>query len=209
MERNNESSLFRQRQSRERNDFLEGLVDPSTGQNVGDRIDQFKEYQSSGRIDNTKDARAVGDEIERLEVYSQQVENQLDQAVEEDRQRGGAGRDASTTPRGALPTFEERERDAGLFNTTPGRGLDDPTMEERERDAGLIGRDRRTTRFVPSPVPTEQDFPEETQAGGDDGELPEEKNIEDPLGTFGVILCINGNPHSASIYGQIGPKLET
>lgn len=205
MERNNESSLFRQRQRRERNDFLEGLVDPSTGQNVGDRIDQFKEYQSSGRIDNTKDSRAVSDEIERLETYSQQVENQLDQAVEEDRQRGGAAQDASTTPGGALPTFKEREADAGLFNTTPGRGLDDPTMEERERDAGLIGRDRNTTGIVPSPVPTDETG---GQTGGDDGELPEEENIEDPLGTFGVILCINGNPHSASIYGQIGPKLE-
>jgi len=206
MERNNESSLFRQRQRRERNDFLEGLVDPSTGQNVGDRIDQFKEYQSSSRIDNTKDSRAVSDEIERLETYSQQVEDQLDQAVEEDRQRGGAAQDASTTPGGALPTFEEREADAGLFNTTPGRGLDDPTIEERERDAGLIGRDRSTTGIVPSPVPTDETGGQTT---GDDGELPEEENIEDPLGTFGVILCINGNPHSASIYGQIGPKLET
>ncbi len=207
MERNNRESLDRQRQRRERNDFLEGLVDPSTGQNVGDRIDQFKEYQSSGRIDNTKDARAVGDEIERLEVYSQQVENQLDQAVEADRQRGGGGQDASRDTGDGMPTIEERERDAGLYNTTTGRGRDDPTMEERERDAGLIGRDRSTTGIVPSPVPTERDFPEETQTGSDDGELPEEKNIEDSLGTFGVILCINGNPHSASIYGQIGPKL--
>ncbi len=204
MERNNRESLFRQRQRRERNDFLEGLVDPSTGQSVGDRIDQFKEYQSSGRIDNTKDARAVGDEIERLEAYSQQVENQLDQAIEEDRQRGGSAQDASRDTGDGMPTIEEREREAGLYNTTTGRGLDDPTMEERERDAGLIGRDRSTTGIVPSPVPTDETG---GQTGGDDGELPEEKNIEDPLGTFGVIVVINNRPHSASVYGLVGPKL--
>ena len=204
MERNNRESLDRQRQRRERNDFLEGLVDPSTGQNVGDRIDQFKEYQSSGRIDNTKDARAVGDEIERLEVYSQQVENQLDQAVEADRQRGGGGQDASRDTGDGMPTIEERERDAGLYNTTTGRGRDDPTMEERERDAGLIGRDRSTTGIVPSPVPTDETGGQTT---GDDGELPDAEEQDDPLGTFGVIICVNGRPHRASIYGQVGGKL--
>jgi hypothetical protein len=77
-------------------------------------------------------------------------------------------------------------------------------MEERERDAGLIGRDRSTTGIVPSPVPTDETGGQTT---GDDGELPGEEEQDDPLGTIGVILCINGNPHSASIYGQIGPKL--
>jgi len=78
-----------------------------------------------------------------------------------------------------------------------GRGLDDPTMDEREAAAGLRG----TT--------TGRDFSDETQGQttGDDGELPDEKDNDDPLGTFGVIICINGRPHSASIYGQIGPKL--
>lgn len=208
MERNNEASLYRQRQRRERNDFLEGLVDPVTRQNVDDRLDQFKEYQSSGRIFSTEGrfgTRAVKEEIERLEEYKQQEKDrriELDKALEEDRQRGGAGQDASRDTGDAMPTIEERERDAGLFNTTTGRGLDDPTMEERERDAGLV------TGIRPSPVPTERDFPEEQ--GQPDGELdiPVEEP-EDQMATFGVILCINGNPHSASIYGQIGPKLET
>jgi len=205
MERDNKKSLERQRVRRQFNDLSEQLIDP-----IDEDIQELKDYKSSGRMDSTRGrfgARAVNDEIERLEGNKQKVQDQLDKAFEEDRQRGGAGQDASRDVEDGMPTIEERERDAGLYNTTTGRGLDDPTMEERERDAGLIGRDRSTTGIVPSPVPTERDFPEETQTGSDDGELPEEKNIEDSLGTFGVILCINGNPHSASIYGQIGPKL--
>ena len=78
-----------------------------------------------------------------------------------------------------------------------GRGQDDPTMDEREAAAGLRG----TT--------TGRDLSEqqERQTTGEDGELPDEKDNDDPLGTFGVIIAINGEPYSASIYGQIGGKL--
>ena len=149
-------------------------------------------------------ARAINDEINRLESGKQQIQDQLNRDLEADRQRGGGGQDASTRPGGAMPSFEEREAASGLFNTTPGRGLDDPTMEERERDAGLIGRNRSTTGIVPSTFPTDETRGQNTS---DDGELPDAEEQDDPFGTFGVILCINGNPHSASIYGQIGPKL--
>ena len=207
MERNNQASLERQRLRRQFNDLSEQLIDPTTKQNFDDRIDYLNELKSSGRIDNTKDARAVRAEIDRLEQGKQQAEDQLLKALEEDRQRGGAGQDASRDTGDGMPTIEERERDAGLYNTTTGRGQDDPTMEGRERDAGLIGRDRRTTGIVPSPVPTERDFPEEGQTTGDDGELPDAEEQDDPLGSIGVTICINGNPHAANIYGQIGPKL--
>ena len=179
MERNNESSLNRQRQTRQRNEYSENLIDPVTRQNVDDRLQALRNYKFSGGIDNTKDARAVRAEIERLEEYDQQTQGQLEQAQEEDRQRGGAGPDASAGPGGTLPTFEERERDAGLNlagnDTTSGRNFSDDTQ-------------RRTT--------------------GEDSELPDEKDNDDPLGTFGVIICINGRPYSASIYGQIGGQLE-
>ena len=204
MERNNRESLERQRLRRQFNDLSEQLIDPTTKQNFDDRIDYLNELKSSGRVDNTKDARAIKAEIERLEEGKQQAEDQLNQALQADRQRGGGGQDASRDTGDGMPTIEEREREAGLYNTTTGRGLDDPTMEERERDAGLIGRDRSTTGIVPSPVPTDETGGQTT---GDDGELPGEEEQDDPLGTIGVILCINGNPHSASIYGQIGPKL--
>ena len=203
MERNNESSLNRQRQRRQYNQNVEDIVDPVTKQNIDDAIQILKDYQSSGRMDSTSGkfgARAVGAEIERLEGEKQKAQDQLDQAIEEDRQRGGAGSDASTRPGDTLPSFEERERDAGLNlagnDPMSGRGQDDPTMDEREAAAGLRG----TT--------TGRDFSDETQGQttSEDGELPDEDN-DDPLGTFGVIICINGEPYSASIYGQIGGKL--
>ena len=202
MERSNELSLNRQRQTRQRNEYAENLIDPVTGQNINERIDYFNELQSSGRIDKTKDARAVRTEIERLEEYQQQRTEQFEQAQEEDRQRGGAGQDASAGLGGTLPTFEERERDAGLNlagnNTMSGRGQDDPTMDEREAAAGLRG----TT--------SGRDFSEqqERQTIGDDTDTPlPDEQPDDPLGTFGVIIAINGEPYSASVYGQIGGKL--
>ncbi len=202
MEKSNKSSLNRQRQTRQRNEYSENLIDPVTRQNVDDRVDYLNELRSSGGIDNTKDARAVRNEIERLEEYQQQRVEQFEQAQEEDRRRGGAGQDASVGLRGTLPTFEERERDAGLNlagnDPMSGRGQDDPTMDEREAAAGL----RRTT--------TGRDFSDETQGQttSDDGELPDEKDNDDPLGTFGVIVVINNRPHAASVYGQLANKLE-
>ena len=202
MERNNESSLNRQRQTRQRNEYSENLIDSVTRQNVGDRLDYLNELQSSGRIDNTKDSRAVKEEIERLEEYQQQRTEQFEQAQEEDRQRGGAGLDASSGPGDTLPTFEEREAAAGLNlagnDTMSGRGQSDPSMDEREAAAGLRG----TT--------SGRDFSDETerQTRGDDGELPDEKDNDDPLGTFGVMVVINNNVHGASIYGQVGQKIE-
>tara|TARA_R110001583_G_scaffold152803_1_gene304643 strand:- start:1389 stop:1997 length:609 start_codon:yes stop_codon:yes gene_type:complete len=200
MERNNESSLNRQRQRRQYNQDVEDIVDPVTRQNIDDAIQNLKDYQSSGRMDSTSGklgARAVGAEIERLEGEKRKAQDRLDRDSEEDRKRGGAGKDASTRPGGTLPTFDEREADAGLTDTMSGRGQSDPTMDEREAAAGLHG----TT--------TGRDFSDETggQTTGDDGELPDEKDNDDPLSTFGVIICINGRPHSASIYGQIGPNL--
>jgi len=96
-----------------------------------------------------------------------------------------------------MPSIDQREAAAGLNDTMSGRGQDDPTMDEREAAAGLRG----TT--------TGRDFPDDTkdQTGAEDGELPEEQT-DDPLGTFGVIVIINNRPHSASVYGQLGPKLE-
>lgn len=200
MERDNKRSLERQRLRRQFNDLSEQLIDPVTKQNFDDRIDYLNELKLSGRIDNTKDARAIRAEIERLEQGKQQAQDKLAQPVR-------PSQDVSRDTGDEMPTIEERERAAGLYNTTTGRGLDDPTMEEREADAGLIGRDRRTTGIVPSPVPTERDLPEERQTTGDDGELPDAEVQDDPLGTFGVIVVINNKPHSASVYGQLGPRL--
>jgi len=196
--------LDRQRQRREMREKADDQIDA-----IDDAIQDRKDYKSSGRMDSTRGrfgARAINDEIDRLESGKQQIQDQLNRNLEADRQRGGAGQDASRDTGDGMPTIEEREREAGLYNTTTGRGLDDPTMEERERDAGLIGRDRSTTGIVPSPVPTDETG---GQITGDDGELPDEGEEDDPLGTFGVIVVINNRPHSASVYGLLGPKLST
>ena len=204
MERNNRESLDRQRQRRQMREKADDQIDA-----IDDAIQDRKDYKSSGRMDSTRGrlgARAINDEIDRLESGKQQIQDQLNRDLEADRQRGGGGQDASRDTGDGMPTIEEREREAGLYNTTTGRGLDDPTMEERERDAGLIGRDRSTTGFRPSPVPTDETGGQTT---GDDGELPDEEEQDDPLGTFGVIVVINNRPHSASVYGLLGPKLST
>jgi len=207
MKRSDESSLNRQRERRKLRQSAENVIDA-----IDEQIDKYEDYQSSGRMDSTSGkfgSRAVKAEIDRLEGEKQKVEDQLAQGLEEDRQRGGAGQDASTGSRSGMPSMDQREAAAGLFNTTPGRGLDDPTMEEREIDAGLTGRDKNTTGMVPSPVPTGRDFSDETQGQttGEDGELPDEKDNDDPLGTFGVIVVINNNAHGASVYGQLQEKI--
>ena len=195
MERDNKASLDRQRRLRQMREKADDQIDQ-----IDDAIQNRKDYKSSGRMDSTAGrfgSRSINNEIDRLEDEKQKVQDRLDRDSEADRQRGGGGQDASTRPGGALPTFEEREADAGLTDTMSGRGQSDPTMDEREAAAGLRG----TT--------SGRDFSDETerQTRGDDGELPDEKDNDDSLGTFGVIICINGRPHSASIYGQIGPNL--
>lgn len=195
MERNNESSLDSQRRRRGIRQSAENKIDA-----IDEKIDQYKDYKSSGRMDSTKGrlgSRAINDAIDRLENEKQKAQDQLDLDLEKDRQRGGGGQDASAGLGGTLPSFEEREAEAGLTDTMSGRGQSDPSMDERESAAGLRG----TTAG--------RDFPDDTQGQttGEDGELPDEKDNDDPLGTFGVIICINGEAYSASIYGQIGGKL--
>ena len=164
---------------------------------IDDEIQKLKNYRSSGDINSTKLAKQVEGEIERLELVKQQAEEQFKQAQEEDRQRGGAGQDASTDTGNGMPTFEERERDAGLNldsnDPMSGRGLSNPTMDEREAAAGLFN----TTLG--------RDFTEQPRQLSEVVDMPSEE--EDQMATFGVIIAINGEPYSASIYGQIGGKL--
>ena len=187
MQGNNDASPMSQSQRRALRQRADNQIDF-----IDDQIDKYKDAQLSGRINNTKDARVVKAEIDRLENNKQQVQDQLDRDLDEDRQRRNEGQYGSRSSGNVMPSFSERERAAELNDTMSGRGQDDPTMNEREAAAGLRG----TTSG------------REGQTRGDDTDtlLPDEQP-DDPLGTFGVILCINGRPHSASIYGQIGPNL--
>ena len=202
MERNNEASLNRQRQRRQRNKYAEDLIDPVTGQNFNERIDYFNELQSSGKINNTEDLRELKIEIKRLEESAKQAQEQFKQTQEGNTRREVENKDSSESSGNGMPSFSERERAAGLNlagnDTMSGRGQDDLTMDEREAAAGLRG----TT--------SGRDFSEqqERQTRGNDTEteLPDEQT-DDPLGTFGVIVVINNRPHAASVYGQLGNKL--
>tara|TARA_R110000796_G_scaffold24439_1_gene69673 strand:+ start:1204 stop:1800 length:597 start_codon:yes stop_codon:yes gene_type:complete len=162
-------------------------------------IEGLKNYKSTGNIDNTEDARAVRAEIERLESIKQQGEEQFKQSQGGDIQGGGAGQGSPSGTGNGMPTFEERERASGLNfagnNTMSGRGQDNPTMDEREAAAGL--RDTTSGR----------DFFQEQSKSDKDLEESAEEQIDDPFGSVGVIVAINGEPYSASFYGQIGGKL--
>jgi len=192
MQGNNDASPMSQSQRRALRQRADNQIDF-----IDDQIDKYKDAQLSGRINNTKDSRAVKAEIDRLENNKQKVQDQLDRDLDEDRQRRNEGQYGSRSSGNGMPSFSERERAAGLNlagnNTMSGRGQDDPTMNEREAAAGLRG----TTSG------------REGQTRGDDTDtgVPDQEP-DDPLGTFGVIVIINNRPHSASVYGQLGPKLE-
>ena len=192
MQGNNDASPMNQSQRRALRQRADNQIDF-----IDDQIDKYKDAQLSGRINNTKDSRAVKAEIDRLENNKQKVQDQLDRDLDEDRQRRNEGQYGSRSSGNGMPSFSERERAAGLNlagnNTMSGRGQDDPTMNEREAAAGLRG----TTSG------------REGQTRGDDTDtgVPDQEP-DDPLGTFGVIVIINNRPHSASVYGQLGPKLE-
>ena len=166
---------------------------------IGSVIEGLKNYKSTGNIDNTGEARAVRAEIERLESIKQQGEEQFKQSQGGDIQGGGAGQGSPSGTGNGMPTFEERERASGLNfagnNTMSGRGQDNPTMDERERNAGLRGTTSGRNLSSQQEGKTESDDP-----------LPDEQ-IDDPFGSVGVIVAINGEPYSASFYGQIGGKL--
>ena len=118
MERDNRESLDRQRQRRQMRERADNQIDPVTGQNIDDAIQNLKDYKSSGRMDSTRGrlgSRSINNEIDRLEGEKQKAQDRLDRDSEADRQRGGGGQDASRDTGDGMPTIEEREREAGLY----------------------------------------------------------------------------------------------
>ena len=189
MQENNNASPMSQSQRRALRQGAENQIDF-----IDDQIDEYKD---------AKDERAVKAEITRLEGEKQKAQDRLDRDSEEDRQRGGAGQDASKSSGDGMPSFEERESAPGLNDTMPGRGQDDPTMDEREGAAGLSGT---TSGSATRPSVTTSGREGQTRGDDSDTGVPQE-NDDDSFGTFGVVICINGRPHAASIYGQLGPEI--
>ena len=187
MQGNNDASPMSQSQRRALRQRADNQIDF-----IDDQIDKYKEAQLSGRINNTKDARVVKAEIDRLENNKQQVQDQLDRDLDEDRQRRNEGQYGSRSSGNGMPSFSERERAAGLNDAMSDRGQSDPTMDEREAAAGLRG--------------TTSGREGQTRGEVSEGMMVDEQP-DDPLGTFGVTICINGVLYSASVYGQIGGRL--
>ena len=158
---------------------------------IQQEIDRKERYRFSGNITSTKEKRAVKAEIARLEGLRDAAEQESNQ------ERNEEIKDALRESLIEIPTLEEREEQAGLVDTTIGDKLDMPTLEEREAANNLVdttaGRDdQQQTQSRQVDVGTEGTPNEET---------------EDQFGTFGIIICINGQPFNANIYGQIGGKL--
>ena len=187
MQGNNDASPMSQSQRRALRQRADNQIDF-----IDDQIDKYKDAQLSGRINNTKDARVVKAEIDRLENNKQQVQDQLDRDLDEDRQRRNEGQYGSRSSGNGMPSFSERERAAGLNDAMSDRGQSDPTMDEREAAAGLRG--------------TTSGREGQTRGEVSEGMMVDEQP-DDPLGTFGVTICINGVLYSASVYGQIGGRL--
>lgn len=94
---------------------------------------------------------------------------------------------------GRQKTQDRLDRDSeenGRIGEMPNRSQSDPTISERET-APVLG----------------DTAPSQTRGDDTDTGVPDQEP-DDPLGTFGVMVVINNKVHGASIYGQVGQKIE-
>jgi len=221
-ESNNADSRTSQRQRRIYNQYAENLISPEEQKYLSD----LKTARATGYFNNTEDTRKAKEEIRRLEAKQdrnlEQLNEIFDQVKTTSTGGGNNNRDVSRANETSMPTFaergsrggslgptmSEREAAAGLNlagnNTMSGRGEPIPTMSEREAAAGLnlAGNDPMSGRNFSNSGGGGVD----TMSSRDNDPLPVEEPEPEP-GTIGVILCVNGSPVSASIYGQIGGTL--
>tara|TARA_R100001086_G_scaffold35304_1_gene15993 strand:+ start:3673 stop:4344 length:672 start_codon:yes stop_codon:yes gene_type:complete len=189
--------------------------------NQQEYLEYLRELLASGGITSTKERKKRKQEIAELEEFINQQQEKINQETQAKFQREGlelpsnVGRTSKTdgnrrdvsqesTDTRIDQDMDRREREAGLFlagnDPLSGRErLDNlpSTIEERERAAGLT--DTTSGR---------EGFDTKGQGGQEDTVKPNQEE-EDQFGTIGVILCINGRPHRASILGQVGAKLES
>tara|TARA_R110000787_G_scaffold101458_2_gene206959 strand:+ start:1175 stop:1864 length:690 start_codon:yes stop_codon:yes gene_type:complete len=221
-ERNNSDSRTSQGQRRIYNQYAENLISPEEQKYLSD----LKTARATGYFNNTKDTRKAKEEIRRLEAKQDRNLEQLNQIFNQVKTTSTGGgnnnRDVSRKNETSMPTFAERERASGLSNTNSNRFSEPaPTMGEREAAAGLTnttqGRDNVQGGGSSSSRETGNDGLDgggnngggggvDTMSSRDNDPLPVEEPEPEPS-TIGVILCVNGSPVSASIYGQIGGTL--
>ena len=219
----NRLSRRRQQLKREVNYLSENIL----SSNQQEYLEQLRQYVASGGITSTKERKERKREIAEIEEFVNQQQEKINQETQAKFQREGlelpsnVGRTSKTdgnrrdvsqesTDTRTDQEMDRREREAGLFlagnDPLSGRKrLDNlpSTIEERERAAGLFDTISGREGFN-----TEEQGEQEGQGGQEETVKPNEEE-EDQFGTIGVILCINGRPHRASIFGQVGAKLES
>ena len=188
IDQNNALSRYRQQQRRD-------LTNYGFPAELEEQLESLKIKQSQiGSSYDTRQSRKIRRDIDALEDQKSTAINNLNVAVDYARDIIDQ---VNANPLLTIPSFEERERQAGLFlaGNDPSfmQNLLDNlpnTIEERERAAGLINTTtgRETTQQTADNVVTESE-------------------TEEAFGSFPVTICIDGSPFSATIVGQIGGKL--
>ena len=189
-EENNRLSRIRQGAQRARDNVLDsegGLDAFGFSKDNQELLDQLKARQARiGNSYDTRQSRKIEKNIEILEAARSEAIVKLDAAINNQISKLNEVDTTSDNDRIQMPTFDERERGAGLTDTDIGKKLTLPTIEERERAAGL------------GDTTSGRSFFQDNEAGLN----PPDVDMAD--GSFPAIICINGRPFIASIVGQIG-----
>jgi hypothetical protein len=193
-EENNRLSKMRQQARRFRNGVLNtkgGLDAFGFSYESEEQLENLKARQARiGNSYDTRQSRKIREAVEDLEAQRLAAIDALDAAINNQISKLN---EVDTTPDNAriqTPTFDERERGAGLTDTDIGKKITIPTFEERERAAGL------------GDTTSGRSFFQDDQAVAPDIDFG-----EDSFGTFPVTICIDGSPFIATIVGQIGGKI--
>tara|TARA_R110002020_G_scaffold330245_3_gene545930 strand:+ start:626 stop:1162 length:537 start_codon:yes stop_codon:yes gene_type:complete len=171
VDQNNNLSRIRQQTRR---GSLDAYGFPAEKENLLQNLEQRK--AKIGNSYDTRQSRRLRDQIDTLKNEKSEAINKFNIAYDIAKNK----LDVDNT-RIQIPTFDERERAAGLFDTESGRKSDIPNLEDRARKNQLNQLNEQAAVF---------------------------SDEEDQMATFGVIIAINGEPYVASIYGQIAGKLE-
>ena len=189
-EENNRLSRGRQQRRRDRDAALDAMGGlDAFGFSYGNEqlLEDLKARQARiGNSYDTRQSKRLRDLIDRLEAARSEAIAKFDADFNNQTSELNEVDTTSDNDRIQMPTFDERERDAGLTDTDIGKKIIIPTFEERESAAGL------------GDTTSGRSFFQDNEAGLN----PPDVDMAD--GSFPAIICINGRPFIASIVGQIG-----
>ena len=192
-EENNRLSRGRQQRRRDRDAALDAMGGlDAFGFSYGNEqlLEDLKARQARiGNSYDTRQSKRLRDLIDRLEAARSEAIAKFDADFNNQTSELNEVDTTSDNDRIQMPTFDERERDAGLTDTDIGKKIIIPTFEERESAAGLGDTTSGRSFFQ------------------DDQAVDVGVNTEESFGTFSIIGVINNNPHSLTVVGQVGARL--